>query len=192
MPSKASPAQPSVPKRPSQVEIDSTASLMAQTMDLVRFQMRRIKKDIGQYQETLTREKQDEVTDSCRSLFADVHYMLISLHNVEQLFSRLNKLAPHEVELTNVRNRYRKWLRKCSDFRTSIDVNETRLQSRMIDCGRLEGGQFCLNGLKLDISPLLENEVEAYFRDLATAWATISDRQKRLRELIFKRSELAS
>jgi hypothetical protein len=192
MPSKPSTAQPTVPSKPSQAEIDSTAILMKQTMDLVRIQMKRVKNDASLYNDALAKGRDAEVSESRRFLFADVHYLLISLHNVEQLFSRLKRLAPHETELTDVRNRYRKWLRRCGEFRTSIDLNETKLSARVIDGGRLEGNQFCLNGQRMDISSGLENEIESFFKDLSSAWDKVSDRQKTLRELISKRAELAS
>lgn len=161
-------------------------------MDLVRLQIRRIRDDSASYNNAVASGKEKETADARRLLFADIHYLLITLHNVEQLFSRLKRLAPHETELTDLRNKYRQWLKRCAEFRTSIDLNETRLSATVIDGGRLEGGQFLLNGQKLNVSSELEAEVEAFLRDLAAAWAKVSERQRTLRELISKRSVLAS
>lgn len=191
MPSKASAVPKPTQKKPSQAEIDSTAMLMAQTMDLVRIQIRRIKDDTATYNLALANGKESDVVDSRRYLFVDIHYLLISLHNVEQLFIRLKRLAPHEAELTKVGNRYRKWLRKYSEFRSSIDLNETKLPARVMDGSRLEGSHFCLNGQKLEIGIGLEKEIETFFKDLSSAWAKVADRQRTLRELISKRPELA-
>ena len=192
MPNKAPPNASAQPKQPSQSEIDSTARMLMQTMDLVRLQMRRIKKDVEFHEEILAAGRQDQQVDSTTSLFADVHYLLISLHNVEQLFSRLKKLTPHEVELTDVRNKYRKWLGKCNEFRGRMDHSDSRNPMHPIDSGRLDGHAFCIDGVKIDIGPVQEKEIENMFNDLTTAWAKISDRQKKLRELITKHVESAS
>ena len=164
---------------------------MVQTMDLVRLQLKRIEADARWHRDTIACGNASEVMNAQTSLFADIHYMLITLHNVEQLFSRLEKLTPHESDLMDVRKRHRKWLKTCGEFRTSLDHSDLRV-GHGIDSGRLDGGYYCLNGYRLDIGPSLSEEVEFYFKDVTTAWERVVDRRKRLRELISKRSELAS
>jgi len=168
----------------SQAQIDATARLLTQTIDIARLQLRRIREDMNAINKTSSSGNGDDIREARTSLFADVHYMLISLHHVEQLLSRLKKLLPHEAELADIRNRYRQWLKKCNEFRDNIEHLDGRIAKNLLELAGIEGCSFALDGWRLEIGPSQEQTAEAFFNDVSNAWAKISDRQKKIRSLI--------
>ena len=118
------------------------------------------------------------------SLFADVHYMLISLHHVDQLLTRLKKLLPHEAELTDVKNKYRLWLKMCGEFRGHIEHLDGRIAKNLHELGAVDGCSFALDGWRLEIGPKHVRTAEEFFNDVSNAWTKIQDRQKKIRSLI--------
>jgi hypothetical protein len=183
-------------KRISPNEAEALVAMMNKSIDVARLQFKRLRKDLDDYHQLAGSEASVRVFDgnignenmsrsreTRTALFADVHFLLISLHETEQLFSRLKKLLPHETELANLHNRHRPMMRRCSEFRVHmehVDGKETE------DLGKLAETVFTLRGKGIDLGPALEKGTEALFSDLVSAWARISERQRKIRELIVR------
>lgn len=172
-------------------------AMMNKSIDIARLQFKRLRNDLDEYHrlagsEASVRvfdggvegEKMSQSREIRIALFADVHFLLMSMHETEQLLGKLKKLFPHETELSNLRNRHRPMMRRCSEFRTHmehVDGKETE------DMGKLAENLYTLRGKGIDLGPGFEKDVEALFSELVSIWARISERQRRIRELIVRR-----
>jgi len=177
-------------------DAEAIVAMMNKSIDVTRLQFKRVRKDLDEFHQLAGSEASVRVFDGNvgsenmsqsreirTSLFADVHFLLISMHETEQLFSRLKKLFPHETDLSNLHNRYRPMMRRCSEFRLHmehVDGKETE------DLGKLAETLYTLRGKGIDLGPALEKDIEALFSDLVAVWARISERQRRIRELIVR------
>jgi len=184
-------------KRSSSSDAEAIMAMMNKSIDVTRLQFKRVRKDLDEYHHLAGSEASVRVFDGgadnenmSRSreirtaLFADVHFLLISIHDTEQLFAKLKRLFPHEVELYNLHNRYRPMMKRCREFRAHmehVDGKETE------DLGKLAESLFTLRGKSMDIGPGFEKDAEALFSELVSSWARISERQRRIRELIVRR-----
>ena len=171
-------------------------AMMNKSIDVTRLQFKRVRKDLDEFHQLagseasvrvfdgkLGNENMSQSSEIRTALFADVHFLLISIHETEQLFARLKKIYPLEADLSNLHNRHRPMMRRCTEFRTHmehVDGKETE------DLGRLRETVFSLRGKAIDLGPAFERDAEALFADLVNAWARISERQRRIRELIVR------
>lgn len=171
-------------------------AMMNKSIDVSRLQFKRVRKDLDEFHQlagseasvrvfdgTASDENTSQSRDIRTALFADVHFLLISMHETEQLFARFKKLYPLESDLSNLHNRHRPMMRRCSEFRNHmehVDGRETE------DLGKLKETLFSLRGKTIDLGPAFERDAEALFADLVAAWARISERQRRIRELIVR------
>ena len=183
-------------KRTNSREAEALMAMMNKSIDVARLQFKRLRKDLDDYHRlagseasvrvfegNVGNENMSQSREIRTALFADVHFLLISLHEMEQLFSRLKKLFPLETDFANLHNRYRPMMRRCTEFRLHMEhVNGKETE----DHGKLAETMFTLRGKGIDLGPALEKDIEALFCDLVSAWARISERQRRIRELIVR------
>ena len=171
-------------------------AMMNKSIDVTRLQFKRVRKDLDEFHQlagseasvrvfdgNVGNENMSKSSEMRTALFADVHFLLISMHEMEQLFARLKKLYPLETDLSNLHNRYRPMMRRCSEFRAHmeyVDGKETE------DLGKPKEAVFSLRGKAIDLGPAFERDAEALFADLVSVWARISERQRRIRELIVR------
>jgi len=191
------PAQTASPRRRTGTsEAEALMTMMNKSIDVTRLQFKRVRKDLDEFHQHAGSEASVRVFDGNvgnenmsqsreirTALFADIHFLLISMHETEQLFTRLKKIFPLESDLSNLHNRYRPMMRRCSEFRAHmehVDGKETE------DLGKLTETVFTLRGKAMDLGPAFERDAEALFSDLVSAWARISERQRRIRELIVR------
>lgn len=195
--SQPSPAK----KRSSSGDADSIMAMMNKTIDIARLQFKRVQRDLDEYHHLSTseasvrvfdggggNEKMSQSREIRTALFADVHFLLISLHEAEGLFSRLKKLFPQESELSNLHNRYRPVMKRCKEFRIHmehVDGKETE------DLGRLAETIFTLRGKDIDLGPSMEKDLETLFSEIVSTWTRISERQRKIREFIVRRQPAA-
>ena len=176
-------------------------AMMNKSIDVTRLQFKRLRMDLNDYHHLagfeasvrifdggVENEKMSQSKEIRTALFADVHFLLISMHETEQLLSKLKRLIPFETELSNLHNKHRKMMRRCSEFRVHmehVDGKETE------DLGKLAETIFTLRGKDIDLGPDFEKGAEALFSDLLSSWSRICDRQKKIRELIVRRHPAA-
>ena len=188
-------------KRTSHGEAEAVMAMMNKSIDVTRLQFKRVRRDLDEYHGLASSEASIRVFDGSvenekmsksreirTALFADVHFLLISMHETEQLFARLKKIFPLETELSNLHNRYRPMMRRCSEFRMhmeQVDGKETE------DLGKLAEELYTVRGKSLDLGVDFEKNAEALFSELISAWARMSERQKRIRELIVRKHPAA-
>ena len=185
--------------RRSHSEADALMAQMAQSIDVTRLQFKRVKKDLVDYQE-LPRHSasvrmfgdpaKDEDLGKSRdvrtALFADVHFLLMSLHETDKILARLKMLFPHEAELANLRNRHRPLLKRCMEFRTHMEHFDKN--NGVEDFGSLSDNTYQFHGKTIDLGPELEKCAESFFGDLMSIWSRMSDRQRKIRDLISRKS----
>jgi len=188
-------------KRPSRGEAEAIMAMMNKSIDVTRLQFTRLRMDLNEYHHLagseasvqvfdggVENEKMSQSKEIRTALFADVHFLLISMHETEQLLSKLKRLFPIETDFSNLHNRHRTMMRRCSEFRVHmehLDGKETE------DLGKLAETIFTLRGKAIDLGPDFEKGAEALFSDLLSSWSRICDRQKKIRELIVRRQPAA-
>lgn len=171
-------------------------SRMTNTVHVSRLQLRRLRKDIEQYHNlidadtssgqstTLTESKFFSSSAVARTaLFADLHLLMIQLHDADQLLYRLKRLIPQEPDLANLGNKHRTFIKRCDEFRKHLERVDGEHPA---DTGSLNGTIYSYHGKKFDVGPDFEKKVETLAMDILASWARIRDRQKRIRELITK------
>jgi len=182
-------------RRSSSSEADAVISQIAQSIDVARLQFKRLRKDLDDYN-ALTRHgatirvfgdhPQEETLSKSResrtAIYADVHFLLMSLHDTDKMLSRLKVLFPREAELANLRNRHRALLRYCEDFRTHMEHFDS--SNGVEDCGNLHEYVYNYRGRTLNLGPELEQTAESFFSDLMSVWLKMSARQRKIRDLI--------
>jgi hypothetical protein len=182
-------------RRRTRSEADAVMAQMAQTIDVARLQFKRLHSDVQEYQglaktgatvRVFGDHPQDEDPSKSRSirtaLFADVHFLLINLHEADKMLTKLKSVFPTEADLANLRNKHRPLLKTCADFRLHIEHFDAN--NGVEDFGTLTDQIFRFHGKTLDIGPSLEQAAECFFADIMTAWSRISDRQRKIRDLI--------
>jgi len=184
-------------KYPKPSEADSLMAQTAQTIDVARLQFKRLRKDLkdsrnlppgdspvrffsGQpHEENLTR-----VREVRTALFADVYFLLVSLQETEKALSRMNNLFPNEADLAKLRNKYRPLLKRCKEFRVHLEHFDGNNGSE--DFGILQKDVFSFHGKSIELGSQFEDSTEKLFYDLMSAWTLMSDRQRKIRELIMR------
>jgi len=169
----------------------------AQTIDVARLQFKRLRKDLKEYrhlppgdcsvrifgthphEENLTRTREIRT-----ALFADVYFLMISLQETEKAISRMDNLFPNEADLAKLRNKHRPLLKRCKEFRTHLEHFDGNNGSE--DFGHLDKDIFSFHGKSFDLGAQFEDSTEKLFYDLMSAWTLMSDRQRKIRELILK------
>ena len=183
------------PKRVTHNEADALIAQMAQSIDVARLQFKRLRKDISDYS-TLPRHdasvrvygdhlKDEDLSKSRElrtSLFADVHFLLISMNEADKLLAKLKGLFPHEADLANLRNKHRPLLKRCAEFRLHMEHFDK--DNGVEDFGSISDTTFKFHGRGLDLSPDFEKGAESFFCDLMSVWTRMSDRQRKIRDLI--------
>jgi len=181
-------------KKPKPMEADAVVLMMNKAMDVARLQFKRVKKDLDNFKQisgegasvavfdgSSGAENMSASREARTALFADIHFLLISLHETEQHLSRLKKLFPLETDLSNLHNRYRSVMRKCAEFKTHMEHVDGKESG---DLGNLVDTLYTLRGKGIDLGPDFEKKMEALFCDLMSVWSHILERQKRIRELM--------
>jgi hypothetical protein len=176
-------------------EADRVMAQVAQTIDVARLQFKRLRGDLKECRSLPRNDasirvfgdhSQDEDLAKSReirtALFADVHFLLISLNETDKIVSRLKAIFPQEAELANLRNKYRPMLKRCAEFRNHLEKFDGN--NGVEDFGDLAENVYGFHGKSLDLGPELEKNAEHFFCDVMSAWSRISDRQRRIRELI--------
>jgi len=195
-------SQNAPPRKRSRIgDAEVVADLMNKSVDVGRLQLKRIRRDLDEYHQLVASEasvrlfdgkidseKMSRSREIGTALFADVHFLLISLHETEQLLFKLKRLFPLEAELSNLHNRHRQIMRHCSEFRAHMEYFEGRETE---DLGELANTVFTLQGRSIDLGPCFEKDAEVLFSDLVSTLARISERQRKIRGLI-RRDQLAS
>ena len=195
-------SQNAPPRKRSRIgDAEVVADLMNKSVDVGRLQLKRIRRDLDEYHQLVASEasvrlfdgkidseKMSRSREIGTALFADVHFLLISLHETEQLLFKLKRLFPLEAELSNLHNRHRQIMRHCSEFRAHMEYFEGRETE---DLGELADTVFTLQGRSIDLGPCFEKDAEVLFSDLVSTLARISERQRKIRGLI-RRDQLAS
>jgi len=185
--------EPSV--RRSHSEADALMAEMAKSIDLARLQFKRVRKDLADYggirrpdanvrifgdhgnDENFTRSREIRT-----ALYADVYFLMISMHETDKVISRLKTLFPQEAELANLRNKHRPLLKRCTDFRAHMEHFDKN--NGVEDFGRVNDNTFLFHDRTIDLGPDFEKTAESLFCDLMSVWTKISDRQRKIRSLI--------
>jgi hypothetical protein len=118
------------------------------------------------------------------ALFADVYFLLVSLQETEKALIRMGNLFPNEADLAKLRNKYRPLLRKCKEFRIHLEHFDGSNGSE--DFGTLDKDVFSFHGKTFDLGAHFEEGTEKFFFDIMSAWTLMSDRQRKIRELILR------
>ena len=176
-------------------------AMMNKSIDVARLQFKRLRRDMDEYHHLagseasvrlfdggVENEKMSQSKEIRTALFADVRFLLVSIQETEQLLSRLKRLFPHETDLSNLHNRHRSMIKRCREFRAHMDHVDGKDTE---DVGRLAESLFTLRGKGIDLGPGFERETESLFSDLVAAWSRISERQRKIRELIVKKQPAA-
>ncbi len=160
--------------------------LITENLDVSRLQFKRIRHDTqtleGLYADASERW-QDENYQAVRratqvALFADIHFLLIALQQLDLLFKWLEMQLPDEPELEAVRTKHNEMLKDANDFRNDLEHIDTRIRNGVSDLGNLTNGEFTFGGKTFGIGSRLEQQVEEFFEDLLVACETISQRQR--------------
>ena len=117
------------------------------------------------------------------TLFADIHYLLVTLEKLETFFRLLEAKLSAESELKAVRANYDSLLRDSNEFRNFVEHIDKELRRGTSDLGNLAGTLFTFNGRTFDIGPKRQREVESFFSDLVTACEAIAGRQRQAKGL---------
>jgi hypothetical protein len=178
---------------------DALMAQLAQSIDVTRLQFKRLRNDLSEYNglsrnDATVRVFGDHAKDENLSksreirtaLFADVHFLLISLHETDKMVSKLKTLFPREAELANMTNRHRPLLKRCTEFRTHMEHFDEK--NGVEDFGQLVENIYKFHGKTLDLGPEFERTAELFFCDLMSAWTKMSDRQRKIRDLISRTS----
>jgi len=180
-------------------QLDDLMFMVMQNMDVTRLQFRRVKSDLEEVRrlerafrpgfhastpgerKVLAHEPQELRT----TLFADISMLLHSIHRTNELLQQLKRLMPQDPEVASIRNRHRRWLRSCEEFKALLDRFD------LGDYGELQGSVFCMNGKSFDLGTDLESKADRLFRDIVAVWERASEKRRRIRELI-SRKEVCS
>ena len=186
-------SHPSRQRQPS--EADALMAQLAQSIDVTRLQFKRLRNDLQEYNGLLRHDAtvrvfgdhaKDENLSKSReirtALFADVRFLLISVHEAEKMVSGLKGLFPREADLANLTNKHRSLLKRCTEFRTHLEHFDKN--NGVEDFGKLAENMYIFHGKTLDLGPEFERAVESFFCDLMSAWTKMSDRQRKIRHLI--------
>ena len=124
-------------------------------------------------QDLASQEKREEAMESFhhnnQALFADVHFLLISLDKID-LFSKM--LTDCLGGKTNrIRQDYSRSLKEYNDFRNHLEHVDQRIKNGVtdLDLGSLVGDRFRFKGKPFDIGPAREREVEGIFSEILAA-----------------------
>jgi len=176
-------------------EADALMAEMAKSIDIARLQFKRVRKDLADYHGLQKTEgtvrifgdhgKDENFTRSREirtALYADVYFLMISMHETDKIVTKLKVLFPQEAELANLRNRHRPLLKRCTEFRTHMEHFDRN--NGVEDFGQLTENTFKFHEKAIDLGPELENTAESMFCDLMSVWTKMSDRQRKIRSLI--------
>jgi hypothetical protein len=184
-----------VPKPRSHGEADALMAQMAQHIDVTRLQFKRLSGDVADYGKLsrpdpsvrvygdhLIDEHLGKSRETRTALFADLHFLLIYIHETDKILTKLKTLFPQESDLSNLRNRNRTLLKRCADFRLHMEHFDKN--NGVEDFGSLKGTEFKFHGKTFDLGPGFEKDSETFFGELMSVWSRISDRQRKIRDLI--------
>lgn len=173
-------------------QLDDLMFKMMQTMEVIKLQFKRIRSELDEvrnleraFQTGVARGEQanriHEPQELRTALYADISLLLESIHRTNEILQRLKRLMPHDPEVASLRNRHRRWLKSCEEFRGLLSRFD------MTDYGELQGSVFCINGKSLDFGAELEAKAEALFKDVISTWEGAAEKKRRIRELISRR-----
>ena len=191
------PADARVPrKRGPNKDADAIMAMMTKAVDVSRLQLTRLREDVERYHHLTGADSGSSFTKATTegeflassaevrtAVYADLHLLLIKLHEADQLLSHLNNLMSQEPELARLRNKHRAFIRRCGDYRRHLDRVD---RNHFSDTGSLNENTYSFHGKKFDIGPNLEMNVEDLLKDVVSSWARIRDRQRKIRDLITK------
>jgi hypothetical protein len=104
------------------------------------------------------------------------------MHETDKVITKLKALFPQEAELANLRNRHRPLLKRCSEFKAHMEHFDRN--NGVEDFGHLTESMFKFHEKTIDLGPDLEKTAESMFCDLMSVWTKMSDRQRKIRNLI--------
>lgn len=173
-------------------QLDDLMFKMMQTMEVIKLQFKRLRFELDEvrnleraFQKGIARDERPasihEPQELRTALYADISLLLESIHRTNEILQRLKKLMPHDPEVASLRNRHRRWLRSCEEFRGLLSRFD------MTDYGELQGSVFCINGKSLDFGQELEVKAEALFKDIISTWERAAEKKRKIRELISRR-----
>lgn len=113
-------------------------------------------------------------------LFADIHYLLISLKGIDSLLISLEKLFAGYPEIEYVRNKHRKCLADYDTFRNHLEHISERVKDGYTDLGTVIEDKFTFNNDEFEIGVNREKEVETLCGDIRTALFSIVQKQTRM------------
>jgi hypothetical protein len=184
-----------VPKPRAHGEADALMAQMAQYIDVTRLQFKRLSRDIADfgivsrpdpsvrvYGDHPIDEHLGKARETRTALYADLHFLLIYIHETDKILTKLKTLFPQESELSNLRNRNRNLLKRCAAFRLHMEHFDKN--NGVEDFGSLKGTEFKFHGKTFDLGPGFEKDAEVFFCELMSVWSRISDRQRKIRDLI--------
>ncbi len=182
-------------KKHSHSEADALMAQMAQSIDVTRLQFKRIHKDLSDceglpkhdgsvrvFGEHLRDQDLTLSREIRTALFADVHFLLISLNETDKILTRMKALFPQDSELSNLRNKYRPLLKRCSEFRQHMELFDK--DNGVEDFGSLASSTFKFHGRTIELDAEFEKCAESFFCELMSVWTKMSNRQRKIRDLI--------
>jgi len=164
--------------------------LSLDTMDKIRLQFRRIRADVAEWHGLTFHDdsigtpewykNRTDWTGALNSLYADIHFLLISLRHLDHAFRMLRRHLPQEPELEAVRAKHNQFLRYVGGIRNHLEHIDERLEAGVSDFGsvNIEGTTFEFDDDRIEIGPKQEARAEEFFRDLLSACRAIADRQR--------------
>jgi len=183
--------------RPIPSEADALMAQTAQIIDVARLQFKRLRRDLRDYKHmppkgasvrifgTHPHEENLSRTREIRTaLWADVYFLMISMQETEKAISRMGNLFPNEADLVKLRNKHRPLLKMCKEFRIHLERFDGNNGSE--DFGGLDKQVFTFHGKSIDLGAQFEDGTEKLFYDLMSAWTLMSERQRKIRELILR------
>ena len=154
--------------------------LLKNELDKIRLQFSRIKQDDLRIQELHTPEiretrwfdedYQKQRHETQVALFADIHFLLISLTNFAKIFHKLLKpQLPTNKEISAIDTKcYKTTFQEYTNFRNNLEHIYQKV-GNVGDLGNLANGKFTFGGETFDIGCKRETEIETIFSEILSA-----------------------
>jgi len=129
------------------------------------------------------RNMQEQYLESQNLLFADVHFLFVSLKRLKTCFDRIAKHYLHDAEFKELKNRYSNLLRQINHFRNCIEHIDQEADRGVKNLYQINVGDSCsfvFDGKEINIGFSLREEVTQFHRDLISAIRAINEKRRRI------------
>jgi hypothetical protein len=121
-------------------------------------------------------------------LFADIHYLLISLNNIDKLLIMLEKILTGYPEIAALRKKHKQPFCEYNKFRNNLEHIYQRINDGVTELANLSDDQFTFNNESFSIGEDRRKEVRTIHADIRKALMVVAQKQAEKRREVDRSS----